>query len=69
MFKLLSSPKAAEFASALLVVFAAWVVGRHAADGLTSAQWACGIFSILGSISVAVMVRVWPSTAKVEIRD
>ena len=61
MFKLPPGFPVAEWASTLLVVVAAWIVGRSAAEGLTTAQWACGIFAILGSISVAVMVRVWPA--------
>lgn len=69
MFKLLSSPRASEFGSAALVVFAAWVVGRYAAQGMNTSQWVCGVCAILGSISVAVMVRIWPAPAKVEIED
>ena len=59
-----SSFPIAEWGSALLVVVAAWIVGRYAADGLTPMQWACGAFAILGSIGVAVMVRVWPAPAR-----
>ena len=69
MLKFLSSPRAAELGSALLVIVASWIVGRYAAEGLTPNQWACGIFAILGSISVAVMVRVWPAPQKVEVED
>jgi hypothetical protein len=61
MLRSLFSPRAAEIGSALLVVFASWVVGRYAAQGLEPMQWACGVFAILGSISVAVMVRIWPA--------
>jgi hypothetical protein len=69
MLRFLSSPRFAEIGSALLVVVASWIVGRYAAQGLSPVQWACGIFAILGSISVAIMVRVWPAPAKVEVRD
>lgn len=64
MFKFPPAFPVAEWASTLLVVLAAWVVGRYAAEGLTPVQWGCGIFAIMGSISVAVMVRVWPAPAK-----
>jgi hypothetical protein len=53
----------------MLVVVASWIVGRYAAQGLTPVQWACGIFAILGSISVAVMVRLWPAPEKVRAED
>lgn len=69
MLRFLLSPRAAEIGSALLVVIASWVVGRHAAIGLTPLQWACGAFAIIGSISVAVMVRVWPAPAKVKAEN
>jgi hypothetical protein len=69
MFKFLTSPRFAEIGSALLVVVSAWIVGRYAAQGLSPIQWACGIFAIMGSISVAIMVRMWPAPVKVEVRD
>jgi hypothetical protein len=69
MLKFLLSPRAAELGSALLVIVASWIVGRYAADGFTPTQWACGVFAILGSISVAVMVRIWPAPQKVEASD
>ena len=69
MFKFLLSARAAELGSALLVIVASWIVGRYAAEGMTSNQWACGIFAILGSISVAVMVRMRPSEQKVRAED
>jgi hypothetical protein len=69
MLKHLASPRAAEVGSALLVILASWIVGRYAADGLTPHQWACGIFAILGSISVAVMVRVWPAPQRAEVEE
>jgi hypothetical protein len=69
MLSFLRSPRAAEVGSAILVVLAAWIVGRHAAMGLSPIQWACGVFAILGSVSVAVMVRVWPAPQKVEAEE
>ena len=69
MFKFMSSPRFAEIGSALLVVIAAWIVGRYAAQGLSPIQWACGIFAIMGSISVAIMVRVWPAPVKVRVEE
>ena len=54
----------AEWGSAILVVIASVIVGRYAAMGMSPTQWACGAFAILGSVSVAVMVRVWPEPAR-----
>jgi hypothetical protein len=69
MLKLLSSPRFAEIGSALLVVIASWIVGRYAAQGLSPIQWACGIFAIMGSISVAIMVRLWPAPVRVRVEE
>lgn len=54
----------AEWGSAILVVAASLIVGRYAAIGMSPTQWACGAFAILGSVSVAVMVRTWPQPAR-----
>jgi hypothetical protein len=69
MLRFLFSPRAAQVGSALLVVLASWIVGRYGAEGLSPMQWACGIFAILGSVSVAVMVRVWPAPQRAEARE
>jgi hypothetical protein len=69
MLRYLASPRFQEFGSAMLVVVASWIVGRYAAQGLSPMQWACGVFAILGSISVAVMVRLWPAPEKVRVEE
>jgi hypothetical protein len=66
MISLIRSPRFAEWGSAALVVVAALVVGRYAAIGMSPAQWACGVFAVLGSVSVAVMVRAWPAPQRAE---
>lgn len=53
----------AEWASAALVVISSLIVGYEASLGMTPQQWAGGAIAVLGSISVAVMVRVWPAAA------
>lgn len=65
MQRLFSSVSFAQWGSAILVVIASMIVGRYAALGMDPVQWACGVFAILGSVSVAVMVRVWPAPARV----
>jgi len=69
MLKFLSSARAAQLGSAVLVVIASWIVGRYASEGLTPVQWACGVFAILGSISVAVMVRIWPAPDRARVKE
>ena len=69
MLSLLRSPLVAEWGSAALVIVSALIVGRYAALGMTSAQWACGAFAILGSVSVAVMVRIWPTPQQAQERN
>ena len=63
MPNLFRSASVAEWASAVLVVIASLIVGYEASLGMSPQQWAGGAIAILGSISVAVMVRVWPAAA------
>ena len=64
MSQLLKSIQFSNWGSALLVILASAIVGHQAAMGMDSQQWACAVFAVLGSVSVAVMVRVWPAPAK-----
>ena len=57
----LDKTEIARWASAALVIVASAIVGHEAALGLDPVQWACAVFAVLGSVSVAVMVRVWPA--------
>ena len=68
MPRLLTPTQMAEWGSAALVVLSALIVGRYAAIGMSPAQWACGAFAVGGSVSVAVMVRIWPSQQSAEER-
>lgn len=69
MPQLLKSPQAAEWASAVLVILASAIVGHEAAQGMDAQQWACAAFAVLGSVGVAVMVRVWPSPSKAPLEQ
>ncbi len=64
MFNWFRNAGPAEFGSALLVFITAAIVGHEAAVGMNQAQWIGAVVSVLGSISVAVMVHVWPSKTK-----
>ena len=55
-----------EYGSAALVFVSAAVVGHEAAQGMTQTQWLGAVAAVLGSISVAVMVHVWPAKSKAD---
>ena len=42
------------------------LAGHYAADGMSLIQWAGAAAAVLGSVSLAVAVRVWPEPAKAE---
>lgn len=51
-------------ATASLVMIAAGLAGHYAALGMTPVQWAGATAAVLGSVTLAVAVRVWPLPAK-----
>ena len=55
--------------SASLVIISAGLAGHYAATGMTVVQWAGALCAVLGSVTVAVAVRVKPAPAKVRQRD
>lgn len=59
MFKVLSSRNFALWGSASLVFLVSLIVGHYAAQGMNLIQWLGAATSVLGSITVAVAVRVW----------
>jgi lipopolysaccharide export LptBFGC system permease protein LptF len=50
--------------SAAFVYIVGSIVGAYAAQGLSPLQWVWAAVSILGAVSIAVMVRMWPVKAK-----
>ena len=69
MFKWIQTAGFAEYGSAALVFVTAAIIGHEAAAGMSANQWLASAISILGSISVAVMVHVWPAKPKVAVRS
>ena len=59
MRKYVFSRLGAEWSSAALVFVVSMLAGRMAADGMNLVQWAGALTAVLGSITVAVAVRVW----------
>ena len=55
-----------EYASAGLVFVCGALAGHYAADGMSAIQWAGALTAVLGSVTVAVAVRVWSGPAKTE---
>lgn len=63
MFERLRSQEAARLASAILVVLVSGLAGQFAAHGMNAIQWLGAILAVLGSVTLAVMIRVWPAEA------
>jgi len=59
MFKLPSSRDVALWGSASLVFLVSMIAGHYAAQGMNLIQWLGAATSVLGSITIAVAVRVW----------
>lgn len=58
-----------EYASAGLVFACGGLAGHYAADGMTLVQWAGAVTAVLGSVTVAVAVRVWTPAKAERQRD
>lgn len=52
-----------EWGSAGLVFLSGAMTGHYAAVGMNAIQWAGAAAAVLGSVTVAVAVRVWPPQA------
>ena len=50
-----------EWGTALLVFVSGGLAGHHAAQGMSPAQWTGAFAAVLGSIALAVVIRVWPA--------
>lgn len=59
-----------EYGTAALVFGSGGLMGHYAADGMTVVQWAGAVTAVLGSLTLAVAVRVWaPGKAPQSQRD
>ncbi len=59
----------AEWATVSLVILSGALSGHYASMGMNLVQWAGAATAVLGSVSLAVAVRVWPSAAKARQED
>jgi hypothetical protein len=60
---MISSKEAAEWGSAMMVFASGAMAGHYASIGMTPVQWAGAAAAVLGSVTVAVVVRIWPAKA------
>jgi hypothetical protein len=67
----ITTKEAAEWGSAILVFASGGMAGHYASLGMTPIQWAGAAAAVLGSVAVAVVIRVWPAPekARAEQRD
>ena len=65
----ITTAKLAEWGSAGLVLLSGAMAGHYAAIGMNPVQWAGAAAAVLGSVTVAVAVRVWPAKAAVKVED
>ena len=66
MLKMVFSREVAEWLSASLVIISGGLAGHYAVGGMNAVQWAGAVAAVLGSITVAVSVRVWPAEATID---
>ncbi|HEY9216579.1 MAG TPA: hypothetical protein VIO94_00915 [Phenylobacterium sp.] len=59
----------AEWATAILVFVCGAAAGHYASEGMNAIQWAGAITAVLGSVTAAVAVRVWPAPVRQPIDD
>ncbi|MBC7167160.1 hypothetical protein [Phenylobacterium sp.] len=69
MLKALFSQGMAEWGTASLVFVSGAMAGRLIATGMNDVQAVGALAAVLGSITAAVAVRVWPAPAPVKVRS
>lgn len=65
---MISMKDIAEWGSVLMVFASGGMAGHYASLGMSPIQWAGAAAAVLGSVTVAVAVRVWPQPAKANRR-
>jgi len=66
---MISKKDLAEWTSAGMVFISGGLAGHYASLGMTPMQWAGAVVAVLGSVTVAVAVRVWPAPVKVNAEE
>ena len=66
---MISKKALAEWGSAAMVFISGGLAGHYASLGMSSMQWAGAAAAVLGSVTVAVAVRVWSAPAKAKVKS
>jgi hypothetical protein len=66
---MISKKDLAEWGSAGMVFVSGGMAGHYASLGMSPVQWAGAAAAVLGSVSVAVAVRVWRAPAKASAKS
>ena len=66
---MISKKDFADWSSAAMVFISGGMAGHYASLGMSSLQWAGAAAAVLGSVTVAVAVRVWPSPARAKVKS
>ena len=57
-----------DWATVALVVTSGGLAGHYASLGMTPVQWGGAAMAVLGSVTLAVAVRVWPERVKAKAK-
>ncbi|MFC3068777.1 hypothetical protein [Phenylobacterium soli] len=66
---MVSKKDLAEWSSAAMVFISGGMAGHYASLGMSQAQWVGAAAAVLGSVTVAVAVRVWPAPVKAKVKQ
>jgi hypothetical protein len=66
---MISLKEVVDWASVALVITSGGLAGHYASMGMNGVQWAGAIAAVLGSVTVAVAVRVWPAPQRVKAKE
>jgi hypothetical protein len=66
---MITSKELIEYGSAGMVFISGGLAGHYASLGMTPVQWAGAATAVLGSVTVAVAVRVWTRDERAKVRQ
>jgi hypothetical protein len=66
---MISKKDLADWGSAGMVFVSGGMAGHYASLGMSPLQWAGAVIAVLGSVTVAVAVRVWPAPVKANAKS
>jgi hypothetical protein len=66
---MISKKDLADWGSAGMVFVSGGMAGHYASLGMSPLQWAGAVIAVLGSVTVAVAVRVWPAPVKAKAKS